>query len=111
MMPTFVRFGVDSRGFDSPRLVRAAASQQRQMKKTPIDDGGLPAKASAVRFTYVGFVPRSPDVSTTSLYPFTSLDTAPRAVAAHRVALNRPVAPNLPRDLPNPGTFPRLETI
>ena len=47
-MPMFVRCGFDSRGFDSvPRLVRAAASQQGQMRKTPIETewlllGGLP---------------------------------------------------------------------
>ncbi len=36
---------------------------------------GLLSKARAVRFTYVGFGPRSPNVSTRSLYSFTSSDT------------------------------------
>ena len=79
LMPMFVgSFGFDSRGFDSvPRLVAAAASQQRQNEEDPHQRSNfcpgvfLLGECGPMTLLF-GCLPHSPNVSTRASNPFTS---------------------------------------
>ena len=73
MMLMFVRFGFDSRGFDSvPRLVRAAASsQQGQNEEDPqrVECQGVFQSECGPMSLLCGCLPLSPNVSTRASTP------------------------------------------